>query len=167
MLGEYGTAREALLAKKDHLQFLNAEHGSFTDEVQQAIQQLSSLQNIYGDNLYTPVAPNPVQETLDADALESEFDPLYDGDVNIKKNALEDHNANHQETTTNDNGDLQAALFDDTDNNILSRRQVTDLCFKMAGNMCQHLHIYGGTYSQWWNSIQTCDKGMIPPTQRY
>ena len=40
LLGEYSTAREALLAKKDQLQFYNAEHGSFADEVQQAIQQL-------------------------------------------------------------------------------------------------------------------------------
>ena len=63
MLGEYSTAREALLAKKDH-----------------------------------------------------------DGDVNIEENALEAHDANHEEATTNDNGDLQAALFDDTDNNILPRR---------------------------------------------
>ena len=37
LLGEYSTAWEALLAKKDQLQFLNAEHGSFADEVQQAI----------------------------------------------------------------------------------------------------------------------------------
>ena len=44
---------------------------------------------------------------------------------------------------------------------------VIDLCFKMAGDMCRHLHIYGGTCSQWWNCIPTCDKGMIPPTQRY
>ena len=29
LLGEYSTAREVLLAKKDQLQFLNAEHGSF------------------------------------------------------------------------------------------------------------------------------------------
>ena len=28
LLGEYSTAQEALLAKKDQLQFLNAEHGS-------------------------------------------------------------------------------------------------------------------------------------------
>ena len=51
LLGEYSTAREALLAKKDQLQFLNAKYGSFTDEVRQAIQQLSNLQNMYGDNL--------------------------------------------------------------------------------------------------------------------
>ena len=44
---------------------------------------------------------------------------------------------------------------------------VIGLCFKMAGDMCQHLHICGGTYSQWWNSIQTCNKEMIPPTQKY
>jgi len=34
LLGGYQTAREALLAKRDQLQFLNAEHGSFADEVQ-------------------------------------------------------------------------------------------------------------------------------------
>ena len=51
---------------------------------------------------------------------------MYDGDVNIEENALEAHDANHQEATTNDNGDLQAALFDDTENNFLSRRQMTD-----------------------------------------
>ena len=103
LLGEYSTALEALLAKKDQLQFLNAEYGSFADEVQQAIQQLPSLQNMYGDNLYAPVAPNAVQKTLDAGALESEIDPLYDGDINIEENALEAHDTNHQETTTNDN----------------------------------------------------------------
>ena len=36
-------------------------------------------------------------------------------------------NANHQETTAQENGDLQVALFDDTDNNILSWRQLTDV----------------------------------------
>ena len=46
LLCEYSTAQEALLAKKDQLQFLNAEHGSFADEVQQAIQQLSNLSNL-------------------------------------------------------------------------------------------------------------------------
>ena len=102
------------LQEKDQLQFLNAEYGLFADEVQQAIHQMSSLQNMYGDNLYAPVAPNAVQETLGAGALESEFDPLYDGDVNIEENAPEVHDANRQEVTTNDNGDLQAALFDDT-----------------------------------------------------
>ena len=129
------TAHVALLAKKDQLQFLNAEHGSFADEVQQAIQQLSSLQNMYGDNLYAPATPNAVQETLVAGALESEIDPLYDGDINIEEIALVAHDANHQEATTNDNGDLQAALFDDTDNNILSWRQMTDAEYnsKVAG----------------------------------
>ena len=73
LLGEYNTAQEALLAKKDQLQFLNSK-------VQQAIQQLSNLQNTYGDNPYAPVASNAVQETLDAVAQESEFDPLFDGD---------------------------------------------------------------------------------------
>ena len=66
--------------------------------------------------------------------LESDYDPLYDGDVNIEENALEVLDANHQEATTNDNGDLQAALFDDTDN-ILSQRQMTDPKYnnKVAG----------------------------------
>ena len=73
--------------------------------------------------------------TLDEGALESEFDPLYDGDVNIEENALEVHDANHHEATTNDNGDLKTALFDDTDNNILSRRQMTGAKYnsKVAG----------------------------------
>jgi len=31
LLGGYQTAREALLAKRDQLQFLNAEHSSFAD----------------------------------------------------------------------------------------------------------------------------------------
>ena len=45
------------------------------------------------------------------------------GDVNIEEGALEvNDNANHQEAIAQENGDLQAALFDDTDNNILSRR---------------------------------------------
>ena len=70
-LGEYSITQEALLTKKDQLQFLNSEHGSFANEVQQAIQQLCNLQNTYGDNLYAPVGPNAVQETLDAGALES------------------------------------------------------------------------------------------------
>jgi len=38
LLGEYNTAQEALLAKRDQIQFLNSEHGSFADEVQRAIQ---------------------------------------------------------------------------------------------------------------------------------
>ena len=77
------------MAKKDRLQFLNSEHGSFGDEVQPAIQQLSNLQNMYGNNLYAPVAPNGVQATLDAGAVESEFDPLFDGDVNIEEGRQE------------------------------------------------------------------------------
>ena len=90
----------------------------------------------YGDNLYAPVAPNAIQETLNTGALESELDPLFDGDVNIEEGALEvNDNANNQETTVQENGDLQAALFDDTDNNILSRRQMTDVEYnnKVAG----------------------------------
>ena len=109
LLGEYNTAQEALLAKKDQLQFPNTEHGSFAD----AIQQLSSLQNTYGDNLYAPVAPNAVQETLDSGELEAEFDPLFDGDVDIEEGAVDVQ----EEATVQENGDLQAALFDDTDNN--------------------------------------------------
>jgi len=83
LLGEYNTAQEALLAKRDQIQFLNSEHGSFADEVQQAMQQLSNLQNTYGDNLYAPVASNAVQDTLNIEAQESEFDPLFDEDVDI------------------------------------------------------------------------------------
>ena len=114
------------MAKKDQLQFLNAEHGSFADEVQQAIQQLSSLQNTYSDNLYAPVAPNAVQETLDTGALEAEFDPLFDGDVDIEEGAVDlQDNGNHQE----------GERIDDTDNNIVSRRCMTDAEYnnKVAG----------------------------------
>ena len=53
--GGYSTTQEALLAKRDQLQFLNSEHGSFADEVVKAIQQLSTLSNTYGDNIYAPV----------------------------------------------------------------------------------------------------------------
>ena len=82
---------------------------------------------MYGDNLHAPVAPNAVQDTLDAGAVESEFDPLFNGDVNIEEGELEIiGNVNNQEITAQEHGDLQAALFDDTDNNILSRRQITD-----------------------------------------
>ena len=50
-----------------------------------------------------------------------EFDPMFGGDFNIEQDASEiGENANHQETTVQEHGDLQAALFDDTDNNILS-----------------------------------------------
>ena len=84
LLGEYSTAQEALLSKRDQLQFLNSEHGSFADEVVQAIQQLSTLSNTYGDNIYAPVAPNAAQETLEAGALDSKFDPLFDGGVTVE-----------------------------------------------------------------------------------
>ena len=53
-------------------------------------------------------------------AQESEFDPLFDGDVNIEEGALEiNDNANH---CTRD----WRPLFDDTDNIILSQRRMTD-----------------------------------------
>ena len=124
--GEYSTAQEALFSKRDQLQFLNSEHGSFADEVVQAIEQLSTLSNTYGDNIYAPVAPNAAQETLEAGALDSEFDPLLDGGVTVEELAPENNdNADHQQTTAQEHGDLQAALFDDTDSNILSRRRMT------------------------------------------
>ena len=124
--GEYSTAQEALFSKRDQLQFLNSEHGSFADEVVQAIQQLSTLSNTYGDNIYAPVAPNAAQETLEAGALDSEFDPLLDGGVTVEELAPENNdNADHQQMTAQEHGDLQAARFDDTDSNILSRRRMT------------------------------------------
>ena len=136
LLGEYSTAQEALLAKRDQLQFLNSEHGSFADEVVQDIQQLSTLSNTYDDNIYAPVASNAVQETLEAGALDSEFDPLFDGGVTVEELAPENNdNADHQQITTQEHSDLQTALFDDTDSNILSRRQMTDAEYnsKVAG----------------------------------
>ena len=124
----YSKAQEALLAKRDRLQFLNSEHGSFADEVVQAIQQLSTISNTYGDNIYAPVAPNAAQETLETGALDLEFDPLFDKGVTIEELAPEnnDNNADCQQTTAQEHGDLQAALFVDTDSNILSRRRMTD-----------------------------------------
>ena len=136
LLGEYSTAQEALLSKRDQLQFLNSEHGSFADEVVQAIQQLSTLSNTYGDNINAPVAPNAAQDTLEAGALDSEFDPLFDGGVTVEELAPENNdNADHQQTTAQEHGDLQAALFDDTNSNILSRRRMTDAEYnsKVAG----------------------------------
>ena len=124
------------MAKRDQLQFLNSEHGSFDDEVLQAIQQLSTLSNTYGDNIYVPVAPNAAQEALEADVLESEFDPLFDGGAIVEELAPEiNDNADHQQNIAQEHGDLQAALFDDTDSNILSRRRLTDAEYnsKVAG----------------------------------
>ena len=90
----------------------------------------------YGDNLYVPVAPNAVQEALDTGALEAEFDPLFDGDVDIEEGQMDvQDNTNRQETNAQENRDLQAALFDDTDTNILSRRRMIDAEYnnKVAG----------------------------------
>ena len=134
LLGEYSTAQEALLAKRDQLKFLYSGHESFADEV--VLQQLSPLSNTYGDNIYAPVAPNAAQETLEADALESEFDPLFDGGAIIEELAPEiNDNTNHQQTIAQEHGDLQVALFDDTDSNILPRRRMTDAEYnsKVAG----------------------------------
>ena len=87
------------------------------------IQQLSTLSNTYGDNIYAPVAPNAAQETLKPGALDSEFDPLFDGGVTVEELAPENNdNADHHQTTAQEHGDLQAALFDDTDSSILSGR---------------------------------------------
>jgi len=84
LLGGYKTAREALLAKRDQLQFLNAEHSSFADEVQRAVQQLSILQqNHFGDNLYGPLAPSTIHNRLENSGEDNGFDPLYDGEVNL------------------------------------------------------------------------------------
>ena len=64
---------------------------------------------------------------MDTGALESELDPLFDGDVNIEEGALEvNDNANNQETTAQENEDLQAALFDDTRQHFLT--ETNDRC---------------------------------------
>ena len=69
------------------------------------------------------MAPNAVQETLDSGELEAEFDTLFDGDVDIEEGAVDvQDNGNRQEATVQENGDLQAALFDDTDNNETNDR---------------------------------------------
>ena len=100
------------------------------------LMKCSKLYNSCLINLYALVAPNAIQETLNTGSLESELDQLFDGDVNIEEGALEvNDSTKNQETTAQENGDLQAALFDDTDNNILSRRQMTDVEYdnKVAG----------------------------------
>ena len=100
------------MAKRDQLQFLNSEHGSFADEAVQAIQQLSTLSNTYGDNIYTPVAPNAAQETLEAGAMDSGFHPLFDGGVTVEELAPENNdNADHQQMIAQEHGNLQAALL--------------------------------------------------------
>lgn len=122
------------------MQFLNSEYSSFAEEVQQAIQHLSDLQNTYGDNLYAPVAPNAVQDTLNIEAeQETEFDAMFDGDVNVEEHAVDNNEMDHNcEITAQEHGDLQAALFDDRDNNVLSRRRMTDAEYqsKLAGLNC-------------------------------
>ena len=71
--------------------------------------------------------PNAAQETLVAGALDSEFDPLFDRGVTVEELAPENNdNANHQQTTAQEESDLQAALFDDTESNILSMRRMAD-----------------------------------------
>ena len=68
------------------------------------------------------MAPNAVQESLDAVAQESEFDPVFDGDVNIEEGALE---INDQPSRDHYSGAWRSS-FDDTDSDILSRRRMTD-----------------------------------------
>lgn len=80
LLDEHSIAQEALLAKRHQLQFLNSEFGSFAVEVQQAIQWLSDLHNTYGDNLYAPIAPSAIQDTLNIEAKQDmKFDAMFDG----------------------------------------------------------------------------------------
>lgn len=98
---------------------------------------MSDLQNTYGDNLYAPVAPNAVQDTLNIEAeQETEFDAMFDGGVNFEEGAIDDNVTEHHcEITAQVHGDLQGALFDDRDNNVLSRRRMTDAEYqnKVAG----------------------------------
>jgi len=122
LLGDHTTVQEALLAKSDQLQFLNSEHNAFAEELQQAIQQLSEMQNIYGDNVYAPVAPNAVQHTLEVKAESAGFDPIYDTEENVKLVESDDP----QEVSAQDYSGIQAALLDDRDNNLLSRLRMTD-----------------------------------------
>ena len=128
LLGEHATAQEALLAKRDQLHFLNSEHNAFAEEVQQAIQQLSEMQNTYGDNVYAPVTPNAVQHTLEVEAETAGFDPMYDADENVEQAALVESDG-PQEVSAQKHSDIQAALFDDKGNNILSR---LTLYYRMA-----------------------------------
>ena len=123
MLGDYQTAREDLLAKRDHLQFLNAEHSSFADEVQRAVQQLSTLlQNQFVDNLCGPLAPSTIQNRLENGGESSGFHPLYDGDVNLEPSVNLYCNCGVDHYDPQEQNGFQASMFDDQDSNILTRR---------------------------------------------
>ena len=78
------------------------------------------MQIIYGDNVYAPVAPNAVQHTLEVEAESAGFDPIYDTEENVEQAALVESDG-PQEVSAQNYSDIQAALFDDRDNNLLSR----------------------------------------------
>ena len=78
--------------------------------------------NTYGYNLYAPVAPNAVQHTLEVECDSAGFDPIYDANENVEEATLLNLESDGpQEVSAQEHSDVQAALFDDTDNNILSR----------------------------------------------
>jgi len=125
LLGGYQTAREALLAKRDQLQFLNAEHGSFADEVQRAVQQLSILQqNQFGDRLYGPLAPSTIHNRLENEGEGRGFDPLYDGEINLDP-SINLHSDGVGHLGHHEQNGFEASVFDDQDANLLSRRTMT------------------------------------------
>jgi len=117
------------LAKREQLQFLNAERGSFTDEVQKAVQQLSILQqNPFGDNLYGPLAPSTIQSRLENSGEGSGFDPLYDGEVNLDPSINLHSDGVGQ--LVNEQNSFEASVFDVQDANLLSRRTMTNAEFE-------------------------------------
>ena len=133
--GEHQTAREALLSKRDQLQFLNAEHSSFADEVQRGVQQLSALQqNHFSDNLYGPLAPSTIHNRLDNAGQGNGFDPLYDGDVNLDPSVNLHSSDGVGHLGPHENG-FQTSMFDDQDSNLLSRRTMMDAEFEKVASL--------------------------------
>ena len=54
---------------------------------------------------------------------------MYDADENVEQAALVESDG-PQEVSAQEHSDIQAALFDDRDNNILSRLRMTDRAYQ-------------------------------------
>ena len=78
-----------------------------------------------------PVAPNAVQHTLKVERDSAGFDPIYDAEENVEEATLLNLELDGpQEVPAQEHSDVQAALIDDTDNNILSRQRMTNIGYQ-------------------------------------
>ena len=69
-----------------------------------------------------------MQHTLEVEHDGAGYDPIYDANENVQEAKLLNLESDGpQEVSAQEHSDVQAALFDDTDNNILSRRRVTNI----------------------------------------